>query len=58
LVSIEKIINYDPKLFPAALLMFLSLWIRHAEAAYEILSNDRLCGYGVLPRCDRGFNEQ
>jgi GNAT superfamily N-acetyltransferase len=54
-VPLEQIINYDTELFPAARPMFLSPWIRHAEAAYGILSNDRLCGYGVLRRCDRGF---
>jgi hypothetical protein len=54
-VPIERIINYDTELFPASRPMFLSPWIRYAETAYGILSDDRLCGYGVLRPCDRGF---
>ncbi|AFZ35342.1 GCN5-related N-acetyltransferase [Stanieria cyanosphaera PCC 7437] len=54
-VPLKQIILYDTKFFPASRPQFLSPWIHFAEAAYGIVSGDRLCGYGVLRSCRQGF---
>lgn len=54
-LPLEHLISYDTKIFAASRPQFLSPWINHAEAAYGIVSSDRVCGYGVLRPCRQGF---
>ena len=54
-VPLEEIIRYDSKLFPASRSKFVSPWMRCAEAAYGIVEQEQLVGYGVLRPCRQGF---
>ncbi|MEC4984228.1 MAG: GNAT family N-acetyltransferase [Oscillatoria sp. PMC 1068.18] len=54
-VAREQIIRYDSELFPASRQQFLLPWIRFAKAAYGIVDQERLVGYGVLRSCRQGL---
>lgn len=55
-LPLEEIVRYDAELFPVKRPQFLAPWIRvEGGAAYGILEQEHLVGYGVLRPCRQGF---
>ncbi|MGB8700729.1 MAG: GNAT family N-acetyltransferase, partial [Thermosynechococcaceae cyanobacterium] len=54
-VPLAAIAGYEVRLFPASRELFLDPWIRLAGAAYGVMEQGRLVGYGVLRPCRQGF---
>lgn len=54
-IPLEHIVQYDAELFPAARPQFLEPWLGHATAAYGVVVDQQLRGYGVLRPCREGF---
>lgn len=55
-IPFTDILNYDQKHFPASRPDFLKQWIKQPEgAAYGVIKNGNLCGYGVIRRSYKGF---
>ncbi|MBD2579596.1 GNAT family N-acetyltransferase [Oscillatoria sp. FACHB-1406] len=55
-VPFEEVLRYDSELFPASRPQFLQPWIAiEGGAAYGVLENGILKGYGVLRPCTRGY---
>lgn len=52
----EAVVHYDATLFPARRTRFLEAWLRiNSGAAYGVVEQDHLVGYGVLRPCRQGF---
>jgi ribosomal protein S18 acetylase RimI-like enzyme len=55
-VAFDEIVRYDETVFPTARPSFLRCWIRQLQAAaFGIIGEQRLQGYGVLRACRCGF---
>lgn len=55
-LPLAEILRYDAELFPASRSQFLESWLQMPEsAAYGVVEQDRLVGYGVIRRCVQGF---
>ncbi|MBD1858218.1 MULTISPECIES: GNAT family N-acetyltransferase [Leptolyngbya] len=55
-LPLAEILRYDAELFPASRSHFLESWLQMPEsAAYGVVEQNRLVGYGVIRRCVQGF---
>lgn len=55
-LPLAEILRYDAELFPASRSQFLESWLQMPEsAAYGVVEQNRLVGYGVIRRCVQGF---
>ncbi|MCP3852034.1 MAG: GNAT family N-acetyltransferase, partial [Gammaproteobacteria bacterium] len=55
-VPFKSILNYDTIHFPTERPDFLKAWISQPESlALGVMEGDKLCGYGVIRRCQNGF---
>lgn len=55
-LEIEKIIDYDKKIFPADRSNFLTDWLKMPDSfSYAVLVNETINGYGVIRKCRSGF---
>lgn len=55
-LPLEETVRYDAQLFGVKRPQFLAPWIRvEGGAAYGILEQDPLVGYGLLRPCRQGF---
>jgi len=55
-VDFEQLTTYDSKFFAVQRKQFLEGWVRMPDSHAVAMMRDRkLCGYGVIRRCRRGF---
>ncbi len=55
-VDFEQLTTYDSKFFAVPRKQFLEGWVRMPDSHAVAMMRDRkLCGYGVIRRCRRGF---
>ena len=55
-VPFDAVLDYDSSHFPAARPTFLKAWIAQADSrALGVMEEEKLCGYGVIRRCKKGF---